>query len=114
MNYVIEIDEGKWIKSYAIFFPKKGLKYRRKIYKVENVSILTQETSKGVTGTVGGAAVGSFFLGPIGLIAGALAGGNRTKTTLVIECEGGTRIIGTAPAKYVPGIFMAVERSKNS
>lgn len=109
MNYVIEINEGKRIPSHAILFPGKGLKYKGGMYKIDNISILTQENSKAILGTVGGAALGTLALGPIGLVAGALAGGNRNKTTLVIECQQGPRLIGTVPTKHVGGIFAAAE-----
>lgn len=113
MNFAIEISDGKAIPSFAILFPKIGLKYKGAVYKIDNVSILTQENSKAVLGTVGGAAIGTALLGPIGLIAGALAGGNRNKTTLIIECHGGLKLIGIAPTKYVGAIFAVVQRLKD-
>lgn len=115
MNYVIEINEGKRIPSHAILFPGKGLKYKGGMYKIDNISILTQENSKAVLGTVGGAALGTLALGPIGLVAGALAGGNRNKTTLIIECQQGPRLIGTVSeagcidwARYTTDYMMLV------
>jgi hypothetical protein len=113
MNLAIEIEEGKVFPSFAVLYPDNTLKFRRTLYRVDNVSILTQENSKAMLGTVGGAALGSVVLGPIGLIAGALAGGNKNRTALIIECHGGPRLIGTVPAKYVPKIFAVVEKAKS-
>ena len=109
MNFVIEVNEGKRMPSYAVLYPGMGLKYKSGMYRIDDISILTQENSKAILGTVGGAALGGFVLGPVGLVAGALAGGNKNKTTLIIECQGGPRLIGTARTKDVAGIFAAAQ-----
>ena len=113
MGYVIEIDEGKLLPHFAVLKPGKGLKYRGQYHVVTSVSVISQDSSKGFMGSAGGAAIGGLVLGPVGFLAGALAGGNKNKTILAFECADGLRLAGTVKTQSVSPILNAVERMKN-
>lgn len=63
-----------WSKTIAI---------KPKVFKT--VDVLDEEKKKSFLGSSAGAAVGGFLLGPVGLVAGALAAGN--KKLLVVHCQ---------------------------
>jgi hypothetical protein len=51
------------------------------------------------TATVGMAAVGSLVLGPVGLVGGALAGGNKKRIMFTLTLKDGRRMLATADGK---------------
>lgn len=113
MGYLVEIDEGGLLPGFAVLHPKKGLKYKGRYYAVLSVSIVSQDNSKSFLGSAGSAALGGVALGAVGLLAGALAGGNKNKTMVMLECENNVRLIGTIPSRSVPAVLNIVERLKN-
>jgi len=49
--------------------------------------------------TVGMAAVGSLVLGPVGLVGGALAGGNKKRIMFTLTLKDGRRMLAAADGK---------------
>jgi hypothetical protein len=60
------------------------------------VEPLTAESSKSMGGALLAGAAGGLVLGPAGLVAGALAGGNKQLVSFVLETEDGRKTVGQA------------------
>ena len=52
---------------------------------LSHLEIVTEETYKKLSGTLGAAAVGGLLLGGVGAIAGAFVGGNKNTVTFAAE-----------------------------
>lgn len=53
--------------------------------------IVSQDTKKSASSSIGRGIVGGILLGPIGALGGALSGKNKTRTTFLIVNDDGTR-----------------------
>lgn len=60
---------------------------------IESVDIVTDENKASLLGAIGGGAVGTLIAGPIGLLAGAVLGGRKSATTMLIQVRGGKQIL---------------------
>jgi len=68
-------------------------------YMVEKVELVTEENKKSLVGAAGWAAAGTLLLGPLGLIAGALIGGNKKEVTFVCYLKEGKKFMAVADIK---------------
>ena len=59
-------------------------------YEQQGIELVTEENAKSLVGTAGWGLIGATLLGPAGMLAGALAGGNRKKCTFVCRFEDGS------------------------
>ena len=66
---------------------------------LETVEIATEESVKKLGGTVGWGIAGAVLLGPVGLLAGLLAGGRKKEVTFVAEFSDGRKLMGTTDSK---------------
>lgn len=66
---------------------------------VEDLSVATEENVKRIGGTVGWGAAGAVLLGPVGLLAGLLAGGRKKETTFVLLLKDGRKLLATVDNK---------------
>ncbi len=64
--------------------------------ELDAVEVASEESVKRLGGTIGWGVVGATLLGPVGLLAGLLAGGNRKEVTFVATFKGGKRMLATA------------------
>lgn len=62
---------------------------------IESVDIATEESVKRIGGAVGWGVVGGALLGPVGLLAGLLAGGRSKDITFVAKTKEGKKFLGT-------------------
>jgi hypothetical protein len=68
---------------------------------VEKVEILTEEAKKKFLGTAGWGLAGGLLLGPLGLLAGAWAGGNKKEICFACYLKDGTKfMVTTDPNLY--------------
>lgn len=92
LNGVFLMDTGK-----RGFF---GVKWERipatELAEVEEAS---EESVKRLGGTVGWGLAGAALLGPVGLLAGLLAGGRGKDVTFAATFKDGRRLLASAPAK---------------
>lgn len=65
---------------------------------IASVEVATEESVKRVGGTIGWGVAGAALLGPVGLLAGLLAGGRGKDVTFVAEMKDGRRFMGTTDA----------------
>lgn len=84
-----------------IFVMKNDRLFGEKIHasEIERLEQATEESVKRLGGSVGWGAVGALVLGPIGLLAGLLAGGRGTDIGFVCVFKDGRRFMGIAPLK---------------
>lgn len=64
--------------------------------QLEEVEVASEESVKKIGGTIGWGAAGAVLLGPVGLLAGLLAGGRKKEVTFVAKFKDGRKLMGTA------------------
>lgn len=67
--------------------------------QLSSVEIATEDSVKRVGGTVGWGLAGAALLGPVGLLAGLLAGGRGKDVTFVATFKDGRRMLATTDSK---------------
>lgn len=85
-----------------------GLGKGRHVSELQSVEIATEEAVKRVGGTVGWGVVGATLLGPVGLLAGLVAGGRGKDVTFVAQFKDGHRFLATVDAKTYTKIQAAL------
>jgi hypothetical protein len=63
---------------------------------IKSVTIANEEAVKKLGGTLGWGAVGAVALGPVGLLAGLLGGGNKTDVTFIVVFDNDTKLLARA------------------
>lgn len=74
---------------------------------IETVEIITEENKKKFIGTAGWGLVGGLALGPLGLIAGILAGGNKKEILIACELKDGKKLIAEVDSKIYKSMLTA-------
>lgn len=64
------------------------------VKQLASVEIASEENVKKMLGTIGWGAVGALF-GPIGLLAGVLAGGRKKEVTFTAKFKDGRKLLAT-------------------
>lgn len=64
--------------------------------RLRSVEVATEETIKKLPGSIGLGLVGGLLLGPVGLVAGVLAGGNKKEITFVATFHDNRSFVGTS------------------
>lgn len=75
--------------------------------ELEEVAVATEESVKRLGGTVGWGVVGGALLGPVGLLAGLLAGGRGKDVTFTARLKDGRKFLATTDAKTYTKISAA-------
>jgi hypothetical protein len=76
--------------------------------ELESVESLNEEKVKKLAGTAGWAAAGGVMLGPLGLLGGAIFGGNRTEVAFAAYLKDGRKFMATTDAKTWKKLLAAV------
>lgn len=66
---------------------------------VEEVTVATEDSVKKFGGAAGWGAVGALALGPVGLLAGVILGGNKKEVTFVARFKDGRKFLATVDSK---------------
>lgn len=66
---------------------------------IQSLEIITEENKKKFIGTAGWGLVGAVALGPLGLLAGVLAGGNKKEICVACELKTGQKFIAVCDPK---------------
>lgn len=90
--------------------PGKLFKQWVPLVDVEEVQIATEDNVKRIGGTVGWGLAGGLVLGPVGLLAGLLAGGRGKDVTFVCKFKDGRKFMAVAPSKVYAQIAAAALR----
>ena len=80
------------------------------LHRIQTVEVATEQSIKRLSGTLGWGAVGAAVLGPIGMLAGLLAGGNTKEVTFIAALEGGWVFVATSDVKTFTVIKAATVR----
>lgn len=67
--------------------------------EIESIEIASEESVKKIAGTVGWGVVGATLLGPVGLLAGLLAGGRKNEVTFICKFKDGRKMLATTDSK---------------
>ncbi len=103
----IKIHAGDWGKGSGAFsfgsfsLPKGGWGGFEGIHKsrLATIELASEESVKRVGGTLGWGVVGGVLLGPVGLLAGLLAGGRGKDVTFIATFKDGRKLLGTTDNK---------------
>ncbi|MFA5595950.1 MAG: hypothetical protein WDA26_00105 [Pusillimonas sp.] len=66
---------------------------------IEALEVANEESVKKLGGTVGWGVVGATLLGPVGMLAGLLAGGRKSEVTFVCKFKDGRKMLATTDSK---------------
>lgn len=78
------------------------------VSKLASVEPASEERVKKVLGTVGWGAAGALMLGPLGLLAGVLIGGNKKEVTFIATFKDGRKLLATTDSKSFTKMQAAV------
>lgn len=67
--------------------------------KIAEIDKASEESVKRIGGTIGWGAAGALVLGPVGLLAGLLAGGRGKDVTFVAKLKDGRKLLATTDVK---------------
>lgn len=102
----VQIHAGDWaVKGVpftqgTFFFPAGGWKVEKiPVTQLASVEVATEDAVKRLGGAAGWGLVGAALLGPVGLLAGLLAGGNAKTVTFVAEFKDGRKMLATVDHK---------------
>lgn len=104
----ITIHAGDWAKGQGSFgfgafaLPKEGAFAGFETVRgdaLESVELASEDAVKRVGGTVGWGLTGAVLLGPVGLLAGLLAGGRGKNVTFIAKFKDGRKILATTDSK---------------
>ncbi|MEI8331642.1 MAG: hypothetical protein WCF90_08375 [Methanomicrobiales archaeon] len=88
------------VNTFMLPIPNSWGKFENiPVAQVEALSVATEENLKKMAGTVGWGLVGGLALGPIGLVAGLLAGGRKKEVTFICKFKDGRKILAKADIK---------------
>ncbi|SDL77491.1 hypothetical protein SAMN05661010_02511 [Modicisalibacter muralis] len=66
---------------------------------IDDIDIASEENVKRIGGTVGWGAAGAIVLGPVGLLAGLLAGGRKKDVIFAVRFKDGRKALCTVDSK---------------
>jgi hypothetical protein len=75
--------------------------------QIQSLEIATEQSLKKMSGAIGWGFAGAVALGPIGAIAGLLAGGRRDEVTFVCQFKDGRKFLGRCDTKTYTSIQAA-------
>jgi len=67
--------------------------------KIDVLEVASEENVKNLGGAMGWGAAGVLLLGPVGLLAGLVAGGAETHVTFICKFKDGRKFMASAPSK---------------
>jgi hypothetical protein len=88
--------------------PGKFFREEIPVTQIAEIDVASEESVKRLEGTVGWGIVGGALLGPIGLLAGLIAGGKGKDVTFVCKFKDGRKFMGTAPSSVYTQIRAAL------
>lgn len=88
--------------------PGKFFRETIALSQLAEIAPASEESVKNIGGTVGWGIVGGALLGPVGLLAGLLAGGRGKNVTFVCKLKDGRKFMATAPSKVYTELSAAL------
>ena len=85
--------------AFVLKRPKKFFRETIPVSEVESIEMASEENTKKLAGSIGLGVAGAVLLGPVGLLAGVLAGGNKKTVTFICTFKDGRKFMGTTSTK---------------
>ncbi|MDQ0504433.1 hypothetical protein [Xanthobacter agilis] len=79
--------------------PQGFFREKVNIDQVEDIEVASEESVKRIGGTLGWGVAGAVLLGPVGLLAGLLAGGVGKDVTFICKLKDGRKFLATASSR---------------
>lgn len=79
--------------------PKGFFREKVKLADIEAVEVASEEAVIRVGGAIGWGVAGAVLLGPVGLLAGLVAGSRGKAVTFVCKLKDGRKFLASAPSK---------------
>jgi hypothetical protein len=106
---------GDWPTGFKALVSKKGLSLHRSTFRfddlafseIESFEIVTEENHASIAGKLGWGAVGLVALGPLGLLAGVLGGGNKKERVMSVVFKDGRKVLLKGTAKDAEALAAA-------
>jgi hypothetical protein len=109
--YDFEILAGDFGKGTGLLYPNNKFYLPKqgdiKTCLLSGVEVATEERIKKIGGTVGWGIVGGALLGPVGLLAGLVAGGKEKKIVFVVQFRDGRKMLCSSDQKAFTAIQAA-------
>jgi hypothetical protein len=86
----------------------KFLREKVTLDQLQAVEVASEESVKRFAGTVGWGIAGGLILGPVGLLAGLIAGGKGKNVTFICKLKDGRTFMATAPSRTFTELSAAV------
>jgi hypothetical protein len=109
------------VSAQGIDMPKPGHSFHTEhigLAQIASLEVATEESLKKMAGSVGWGLAGGLALGPIGALAGILAGGRKTEITFLCEFTDGRKFLGSSNTETFTALqaamFAAPVKSKES
>lgn len=84
-----------------------GSKINLQCSDLTEVALATEDSVKKLGGAAGWGAVGALALGPVGLLAGVILGGNKKEVTFIAKLNDGRKFMATVDSKTYTKILAA-------
>lgn len=106
-----DFKKGNWSQLMEVGFPLpepdhflmkidgQFLREKISVYQIDQLEIATEENVMNLGSAAGWGLAGAVLLGPVGLLAGLIAGGRGKKVTFVCKFKDGRKFLGSAKAK---------------
>lgn len=94
--------------QFCIYEPGKFMPISIAATDLEEIAPASEENVKKVGGTLGWGAVGGLALGPVGLLAGLLLGGNKKEVTFIAKFKDGRKMLATTDSKSYTKLAAAI------
>ena len=92
-------DSGKLPSHFLMKVEGQFSREKISVYQIDQLEIASEENVVRIGGAAGWGIAGAVLLGPIGLLAGLIAGGKGKQVTFVCKFKDGRKFLGSAPAK---------------
>ncbi|WP_313030492.1 hypothetical protein [Brucella sp.] len=92
---------GDWKEGINVLVGPNGVVFQKGVFRNErvplseiaNFDMVTEENKASILGKVGWGAAGAIVLGPLGLLAGVLGGGNKKDRVMAVRFKDGRKAL---------------------
>ncbi|WP_185982978.1 hypothetical protein [Aureimonas mangrovi] len=100
---------GDWKSEINVLLNNREFAFQNSLLKFERIAleevaefdVVTEENKASIAGKLGWGALGAIALGPLGLLAGVLGGGNRQERIISVSFKDGRKALLKGTSKEV-------------
>lgn len=112
---MLKVLAGDWKQGINVIRTATDIQFQNSAWKFEKIplrdvssfDIVTENNRASIMGKVGWGALGAVALGPIGLLAGVLGGGNKKDRVMAISFSDGRKVLLKGDAKDAEALTAA-------